>query len=39
MSKVKNYYWNETERFSDVIIDDYVKITLILILLKKSIRS
>jgi hypothetical protein len=25
MSKVKNYYWNEAEKASDVIIDDYVK--------------
>ena len=25
MSKVKNYYWNEDEKASDVIIDDYVK--------------
>ena len=25
MSKVKNYYWNEAEKASDVIIYDYVK--------------
>ena len=25
MSKTKNYYWNEAEKASDVIIDDYVK--------------
>ena len=25
MSKVKNYYWNEAEKASDVIIDDYDK--------------
>ena len=25
MSKVKNYYRNEAEKASDVIIDDYVK--------------
>ena len=25
MSKVKNYYLNEAEKASDVIIDDYVK--------------
>ena len=25
MSKVKNYYWNEAEKASDVIIDDYGK--------------
>ena len=25
MSKVKNYYWNEAEKASDVIIDYYVK--------------
>ena len=25
MSKVKNYYWNEAEKASDVIINDYVK--------------
>ena len=25
MSKTKDYYWNEAEKASDVIIDDYVK--------------
>ena len=39
MSKVKNYYWNEDEKDSYVIIEDYFKGNIVASIMEDSFRQ